>query len=131
MQKKDAIHLRKKFITRVFSIMVNSEEYINEHSHLCAKLKSGESHGTISLLDIFGFERFEINRFEQLCINYANERLQQRYVLDNFKAVQKEYTAEGVELFDFSSMVDNSDVSGDSQRKAWDNIFSKRRMHAT
>ena len=97
--------LAKEIYARIFEHVVKN---INEHT--CTKLKSsGESHGTISLLDIFGFESFEINRFEQLCINYANERLQQRYVLDNFRAVQKEYTAEGVELFDFS-MVDNSGV---------------------
>lgn len=47
--------------------------------------------------------------FEQLCINYANERLQQKYVVDNFQAIQHEYGAEGVNVFDFS-LVDNTDV---------------------
>ena len=63
----------------------------------------------ISLLDIFGFENFVVNRFEQLAINFANERLQNRYAVDIFSEVKEEYESEGIEIFDFSK-VDNSDV---------------------
>ena len=45
----------------------------------------------IALLDIFGFESFDVNRFEQLCINFANEKLQQKFTMDVFKIVQQEY----------------------------------------
>lgn len=54
--------------------------------------------GIIGLLDIFGFETFEINRFEQLCINYCNEKLQQKFTQDIFRSVQLEYQLEGIAL---------------------------------
>jgi len=65
--------------------------------------------GLIGLLDIFGFESFVVNRFEQLCINYANEKLQQKFTEDVFRAVQQEYEAEGIELAEIK-YDDNTDV---------------------
>ncbi|GAX22532.1 hypothetical protein FisN_14Hh155 [Fistulifera solaris] len=65
--------------------------------------------GLIGLLDIFGFESFETNRFEQLCINYANEKLQQKFTQDIFRSVQQEYEFEGIELGEIT-YDDNTDV---------------------
>ncbi len=47
------------------------------------------------ILDIFGFEHFEQNSFEQFTINYANEKLQQKFTLDVLKTIQEEYEEEG------------------------------------
>ena len=68
-----------------------------------------DEYGLIGLLDIFGFESFEVNRFEQLCINYTNEKLQQKYTQDIFRSVQGEYLHEGIELGEIS-FEDNTEV---------------------
>ncbi|KAM5189838.1 unconventional myosin-Ih isoform 2-T2 [Callospermophilus lateralis] len=51
----------------------------------------------IGLLDIYGFEVFDKNGFEQFCINYCNEKLQQLLIERTLKAEQAEYEMEGIE----------------------------------
>eukprot|EP00592_Proboscia_alata_P008371 CAMPEP_0194358204 /NCGR_PEP_ID=MMETSP0174-20130528/5497_1 /TAXON_ID=216777 /ORGANISM="Proboscia alata, Strain PI-D3" /LENGTH=1339 /DNA_ID=CAMNT_0039128457 /DNA_START=62 /DNA_END=4081 /DNA_ORIENTATION=+ len=99
----------KEIYQQIFDWLV---KVINEAT--CAEsnyedIKDVEEFGIIGLLDIFGFESFKVNRFEQLTINYANEKLQQKYTLDIFRSVQDEYEMEGIELGDVT-FSDNAHV---------------------
>jgi myosin heavy subunit len=95
-QAKDA---RDAMVKKVYSNLFNwLIEKIN------ATLALGEGGATakaqINVLDIFGFESFELNSFEQLCINYCNEKLQSHFNEHIFKLEQDEYKSQGVVVAD-------------------------------
>ncbi|XP_041967464.1 unconventional myosin-If [Alosa sapidissima] len=79
--------LAKALYTRVFDFLV---EAINK-----AMQKPYEEF-SIGVLDIYGFEIFQKNGFEQFCINFVNEKLQQIFIELTLKAEQEEYVQEGI-----------------------------------
>ncbi|XP_056428304.1 unconventional myosin-Va isoform X2 [Hyla sarda] len=87
--------LSKHIYASLFTWIVN---HVNK-----ALLSSAKQNSFIGVLDIYGFETFEINSFEQFCINYANEKLQQQFNLHVFKLEQEEYMKEQIPwtLIDF------------------------------
>uniref|UniRef100_A0A8C8EEQ4 Myosin VB n=1 Tax=Otus sunia TaxID=257818 RepID=A0A8C8EEQ4_9STRI len=87
--------LAKHIYAQLFKWIV---QHINKALHTTVK-----QHSFIGVLDIYGFETFEVNSFEQFCINYANEKLQQQFNLHVFKLEQEEYMKEGIPwtLIDF------------------------------
>ncbi|XP_071795334.1 unconventional myosin-Ie-like [Asterias amurensis] len=79
--------LAKAVHTRVFDYLVES---INQ------AMQKDREEITIGVLDIYGFEIFQENGFEQFCINFVNEKLQQIFIELTLKAEQEEYVHEGI-----------------------------------
>eukprot|EP00741_Cyanophora_paradoxa_P012596 tig00020614_g12171.t1 len=131
--KIDFESFKKTLITRtmetrgqVFEIPLKHFEAVNARNALAkavyqrlfdwlvARINKGlqeieASHQYIGILDIFGFEFFQRNSFEQLCINYANEKLQQYFNQQIFKQEQDIYERDGIK-FERVKFVDNTDT---------------------
>uniref|UniRef100_A0A673H139 Unconventional myosin-Ib n=1 Tax=Sinocyclocheilus rhinocerous TaxID=307959 RepID=A0A673H139_9TELE len=82
--------LAKNLYSRLFSWLVNR---INES--IKAQTKTHKK--VMGVLDIYGFEIFEDNSFEQFIINYCNEKLQQIFIELTLREEQEEYIREGIE----------------------------------
>lgn len=97
--------LAKALYGRLFDWMVTK---INEFLKMDDSQKNKSNMHFIGILDIFGFEVFPKNSFEQLCINFANETLQQQFNDYVFKMEQQEYEAQGVD-WKYVEFLDNQD----------------------
>jgi myosin I len=92
--RRDAIS--KALYEKLFDLIV---ERINVALAVSVNSESDVSNDdliSIGVLDIYGFEIFDSNGFEQLCINYVNEKLQQIFIELTLRAEQDEYAQEGI-----------------------------------
>lgn len=78
------------------AIYNNLFDWIVERVNASLKARGAMAHN-IGILDIYGFEIFEKNSFEQLCINYVNEKLQQIFIQLTLKTEQEEYAREQIQ----------------------------------
>lgn len=78
------------------AIYNNLFDWIVERVNVSLKAR-GAAANSIGILDIYGFEIFEKNSFEQLCINYVNEKLQQIFIQLTLKTEQEEYKREQIQ----------------------------------
>ena len=112
VETRDA--LCKTLYARLFDALV---------AQLNANLDTSAGALTMGVLDIYGFEIFDVNSFEQLCINYCNEKLQQLFIELTLKTEQEEYVAEGiawtpVDYFNNKTVCDLIEAKGDRTIKA-------------
>ena len=77
------------------AIYFNLFDWIVERVNASLKAR-GAIGNSVGILDIYGFEIFEKNSFEQLCINYVNEKLQQIFIQLTLKTEQEEYAREQI-----------------------------------
>lgn len=78
------------------AIYNNMFDWIVDRVNLALQTQGGVIANSIGILDIYGFEIFDTNSFEQLCINYVNEKLQQIFIQLTLRTEQEEYEREQI-----------------------------------
>ncbi|KAL1257185.1 hypothetical protein QQF64_012730, partial [Cirrhinus molitorella] len=107
---EQALDVRDAFVKGIYGrLFVWIVEKINAAIYKPPSMELKVVRRSIGLLDIFGFENFTVNSFEQLCINFANENLQQFFVRHVFKLEQEEYNLENIN-WQHIEFTDNQDA---------------------
>ncbi|KFQ39385.1 Unconventional myosin-VIIa, partial [Mesitornis unicolor] len=110
LNMEQALDVRDAFVKGIYGrLFVWIVEKINAAIYRPPSQELKSIRRSIGLLDIFGFENFTVNSFEQLCINFANENLQQFFVRHVFKLEQEEYNLENIN-WQHIEFTDNQDA---------------------
>ncbi|ADM12328.2 myosin heavy chain [Encephalitozoon intestinalis ATCC 50506] len=125
---KQAVTIRNSMARLLYSNIFN---YITSSINNCL---SGNGELFISVLDIFGFEIFEKNGLDQLCINWTNEKIQNDFIRKVFRGKQEMYKKEGIEwrdveffdnnqcILDFEKPCGLMDLISEESFNAWGNV---------
>uniref|UniRef100_A0A8D1ZXQ9 Myosin VIIA n=1 Tax=Sus scrofa TaxID=9823 RepID=A0A8D1ZXQ9_PIG len=110
LSREQALDVRDAFVKGIYGrLFVWIVDKINAAIYKPPSQEVKNPRRSIGLLDIFGFENFAVNSFEQLCINFANEHLQQFFVRHVFKLEQEEYDLESIDWLHIE-FTDNQDA---------------------
>ncbi|KAL0273864.1 UNVERIFIED_CONTAM: hypothetical protein PYX00_006447 [Menopon gallinae] len=106
MNVQQAVDTRDGFAKAIYGNLFN---FIVRKINEATNKEKVDGNAYIGVLDVFGFENYESNSFEQFCINLANEHLQQFFIRHTFKLEQRQYMDEGIawKNIDF---IDNKNV---------------------
>jgi myosin-7 len=108
LAEHQSVDIRDAFVKGIYGrLFIWIVEKIN--AAIYRPKEAGSYRKSIGVLDIFGFENFENNSFEQLCINFANENLQQFFVQHIFKLEQEEYNNENINWKNIE-FIDNQEI---------------------
>ncbi|VDM12005.1 unnamed protein product [Wuchereria bancrofti] len=108
LSAEETVNVRDIFVKAIYHrLFLHIVEKINGTMNGVRKEES--QNNTISILDIFGFENFVRNSFEQFCINYTNETLHQLFINLMFKMEQSTYDKEQISWGPIE-IVDNKEV---------------------
>nr|CCA16828.1 myosinlike protein putative [Albugo laibachii Nc14] len=93
-QAKKVCHsLSRSLYEKIFTWLIVR---LNQSVRTDSPLTKQSVRNSIGILDIYGFEIFHVNAFEQLCINYVNEKLQRLFLAQTLDVEQAEYVQEGL-----------------------------------
>jgi myosin heavy subunit len=118
--------LARHLYGRLFDYLIRRVNAAMDADKILAGQQSDETH-FIGMLDIFGFEIFDVNSFEQLSINFANEKLQQLFNRHTFTLEERTYEEEGI-AFDHIAFHDSQPLlsflgMGDGRDTVRDGVF--------
>ncbi|CAG0894871.1 unnamed protein product [Darwinula stevensoni] len=94
LTRDDAIYARDALAKAVYQRLFS---WVVSHLNESLEAQITQKRRLMGILDIYGFEVFGQNSFQQFCINYCNEKLQQLFIELTLKSEQEEYLKEGIE----------------------------------